>query len=233
MKEPEELSEMNQLFRDFGKKFSVLRDSHVRQILLFDLKILSEFRQYHPVLNQLEELNQAAVKKTEQSMLVGRSEFSAFKDLLTNDPQIGHYFELNKPDPLSVLDTFSIGYLKSYNAFNNAVQNLDPNLMHEWRKRLKDVQYQLELIYGNLNHEIHEHHIKIRELCEFLGQLNDLDMMNNWIQSNRMNLSSDININSKFFDELNNKQEKFLDYTLTVGEELYRVTPEVFKDKLV
>jgi CHAD domain-containing protein len=219
--------------RDFGKKFSNLRDAHVRGLLLLELTHQSNNTAYLSVLKQLVELNKSVITQTEYAMLVEKNEFSNFKDSWMSNDQIEPYFVLNNPDPTAITETLTQSYLKSSLAFNRAVDSLDPNLLHEWRKRLKDVQYQLELIYGNIKPDMQKHYLNILDLCNLLGELNDWDMMNHWISNNLDKLRTDMGLHSLFAKELMKHQETLLNSAISVGHELYTFTPERFKEKLI
>jgi CHAD domain-containing protein len=229
-KTPSETREVNLTIRNYGKIFSDLRDAHVRQLLLSELK--SENSDNNPVLEILEELNAEDIKKAEQLMIVEQNEFSLLKKSWMLNQHIEKYFMLNNPDSSAVLEVFSLSYFKSFTAFNASLGSLDPDLLHEWRKRLKDVQYQLELIYWNLSSDIREHYLNIEELCNILGVLNDWDMMNHWVSISQNKWIPDRNHVSNFYEDLINKQKDLLNNAISVGHELYRFTPEMFKEKL-
>lgn len=233
LKNPGKTSEINLVLRDYGKKFSGLRDAHVRRLLLVELIHQSNNNSYLSVLNKLDELNETVITQTEHAMLVEQNEYSNFKDSWMSNDQIEPYFVLNNPDPSAITETLTQSYLKSSLAFSRAVDSLDPNLLHEWRKRLKDVQYQLELIYGNIKPDMQKHYLNILDLCNLLGELNDWDMMNHWISNNLNKLTTDLSIHSPFSKELLKHQENLLNNAISVGHELYSFTPERFKEKLI
>lgn len=233
LKQPEETSAVNLILRDVGRNFSELRDAHVRQLLLFELKNHSNNAPYQSIFEQLEKLNQSAIKHTEHSMLVEEKEFLALKGLWENNDILNTYFLIHNSDPQKTVEEFSQSYLKSFSAFTVSIESLDPNLLHEWRKRLKDVQYQFELLYDNLNSDIQKHYLLVQELCNVLGELNDYDMMSRWIADNHHELQVDENLYTLLSDELLKQQESLLNIAQSNGKKLYTCMPDQFKDQLL
>lgn len=233
LKQPEETSAVNLILRDVGRNFSELRDAHVRQLLLFELKNHSNNAPYQSIFEQLEKLNQSAIKHTEHSMLVEEKEFLALKGLWENNDILNTYFLIHNSDPQKTVEEFSQSYLKSFSAFTVSIESLDPNLLHEWRKRLKDVQYQFELLYDNLNSDIQKHYLLVQELCNVLGELNDYDMMSRWIADNHHELQVDENLYTLLSDELLKQKESLLNIAQSNGKKLYTCMPDQFKDQLL
>lgn len=233
LKQPEESTTVNVILRDVGRNFSCLRDAHVRQLLLIELNNHPNNAPYQSIFEQFEKLNQSAVKQSEHSMLVEENEFLSLKELLVNNDKLNSYFLIHNPDPQKIVEEFALTYLKSFNAFSNSLDSSDPNLLHEWRKRLKDVQYQFELLYDSLNSDIQKHYVFIQDLCNVLGELNDYDMMNRWIADNHHKLQVDENLYTLLSDELVKQQESLLNGAQTNGKKLYRCTPDQFKNQII
>lgn len=209
-----------------------MRDAHVRQYLLLELKTRSDNIRFQSKFVQLEKLNQSDIKKIEDSMLVRQNKFLGLKESWVNNENIGPYFELLNPDPLRVLEVFALSYSRSYHAFNTSMESSDPALLHEWRKRLKDVQYQYELLYGNLNSDIQKYYPQIQELCNVLGKLNDYDMMNRWLRDNQINISDKDNSLLMITEQIIKQQEALLSDAGAEGLKLYAFSPDQFNEQL-
>lgn len=232
LKDPEETTSVNLNLRDIGRNFSDLRDAHVRSLILFDLKNQSTYSSFQSLIEQLEKLNHSAIKSKEHSMFVEHNEFLALKKIWANNDVIDPYFKLQNPDPLKILEVFAMSYLKSFNAFNTSIVSLDPNLLHEWRKRLKDVQCQFELLYDHLSSDLNEQYQKILDLCNVLGELNDSDMINRWATYNMPKLKDEDNLSSMLSEELSKQHETLLSVARSNGFELYTFTPKQFNKQL-
>ena len=232
LKQSEESSSVNSILRDIGRNFSDLRDAHVRRLMLFELMNQAKNDLYLPVLEQLDKQNQMEIKSVEYSMVVEENEFLSLKQVWSVNNIIDPYFDLKNPESQKILEVFASSYVKSSSAFNSSIESSDPNLLHEWRKRLKDVQYQYELLYDNLNSEIQNQYQKIQDLCNSLGELNDLDMMNRWIANNQIKLADSGNLISMLSQEISKNQEDLLNDSRVIGDELYAFTPEHFKNQL-
>lgn len=232
LKLPKKSTSVNLILRDAGRNFSDLRDAHVRQLLLLQLKEQPKNAFFQEIFKQLETLNLSDIRTTEHSMLVEQNDFKTLQGIWRNNKIIDSYFALTHPDPLKVLDVFSSSYLKSFKAFNSSIQSLDPDLLHEWRKRLKDTQHQFELLYDSMPGEIQDHYTKIQDLCNVLGELNDWEMMNRWITNIQAELTNDGNVSSMLLEEIMVQQETLLGVAKAHGHDLYTFTPEQFKDQL-
>lgn len=232
LKQPEESMSVNLILRDIGRNFSDLRDAHVRHYMLFELKKQPKNALYLSILEQLEKQNQMEIKSAEYSMLVEQNVFLSLKEAWAIHNSIDPYFDIKSTESLKILEVFASSYEKSFNAFNSVIESSDPNLLHEWRKRLKDLQYQFELLYDTLNREIQNHYLRILSLCNLLGELNDWDMMNRWFTSNMNILADSGNLISKFSQEMTKYQEDHLNESRVIGDELYEFTPDHFKTQL-
>tara|TARA_R100001143_G_scaffold58746_1_gene56819 strand:- start:30643 stop:31272 length:630 start_codon:yes stop_codon:yes gene_type:complete len=208
-----------------------LRDAHVRAILLSDLKSQLN-KSFQSLFEQLETLNHSYIKRKEHLMLNEQKEFLSFKEIWINNDTIESYFKLEKPDPLKIPEIFAMSYLKSFNAFNISIHSFDPDLLHEWRKRLKDVQSQFELLYDHISSDLYEHYQKIQDLCNVLGELNDLEMINRWIANIKPELSDEDHFSYMLSEEIVKQHEARLSVAKSNGFELYTFTPEQFKDQL-
>jgi len=233
LKEPEETEMVNLFLRDSGRIFSNLRDAHVRQVLIQELNHQFTNKPYLRILQELQEHNRSNIKETEYSLLTEKNDFLAFKDLIENENQLIEYFSLDNSVPSQILAVFTMSYTKSSHAYKNSVDSTDPNLLHEWRKRLKDVQYQFELIFDHLNPEIQKHYLTIQDLCNVLGEINDLEMIIRWISENRHQLTSGEEFISEFLGELTVLKESRLEAAIIKGSNLYQFSPDRFKEYVI
>lgn len=157
----------NKLLRDWGRIFSDLRDAHVRTQVINQLKEVSDFQSLHSELNQLNELNLKEIEAIENSLLNQNNKFSWLNEEIEKNESIEKYFSIDDLNVNDLNEGLKNSYNKSFDIFCIVKEHRVPEDLHEWRKRLKDFQYQLEFtdqIRGNnpdkrteLSAEINDH----------------------------------------------------------------------------
>lgn len=157
----------NRQLRDWGRIFSDLRDAHVRSMVINQLSELAEFQSLHSELNRLIELNHKETEVLEKSLLHQNSTFSRLKKEIEKNGNFKEYFSSDELNAHDLDRGLKNSFNKSYEIFCIVQKHNVPEDLHEWRKRLKDVQYQLEfkdLVRGDkpdsgteLSAEINDH----------------------------------------------------------------------------
>ncbi|TVR15396.1 MAG: CHAD domain-containing protein [Balneolaceae bacterium] len=181
----------NFLLRDWGRVFSDLRDAHVRRILMHDLHINPDYEDEKYVVEELLKRNRAEITTLEKNTLHSIDEFTLLEKNLKQNPEISHYF--SKPADINlVIKGFQTSFLKSKEAFYFAFTSADAEDVHEWRKRAKDIQYQTELLMpATEKDDILRFHTQISDICEHLGNANDMHMLYVWAGKNVVLHNSD------------------------------------------
>lgn len=222
MYHPEEfVSQVNTMLRDYGRIFSGLRDAHVRSLMVDELNNSPENRLSNNWLQQLKDKNQLEINQIESGLFEPKNRFLLFADEMEQNELLKKYTLLKNPDPEWVFNTFRRSFEKSSSTYQQAFSLADPVFMHEWRKRLKDVQYQFELILKNLSPVSHESYYTVELLCNHLGRYNDLDMFQDWLNQPA---SSDIHqsTESSILDDYLTQQSRELYLEIkSLGQHLY------------
>ncbi|MCC5940463.1 MAG: CHAD domain-containing protein [Balneolaceae bacterium] len=215
---------VNIAFRDWGKVFSDLRDTHVRNILLDDFTQNTEYSDEIEPLLLLKKLNQAELSAFESATLYRHDEFTQLEENFKNTPLVRGYFS----EPVNVglvLSGFEASFLKSKEAFSNAFSEKHPEEIHEWRKRAKDVQYQTELLMSADSEDVLLNlHTKISEICDDLGVANDLHMIHTWIEENTSLAESEQF--SGILNMIDSANKECLALAETRGNSFYELFPE-------
>jgi CHAD domain-containing protein len=165
----------NRSVREIGRLISDLRDAHVR------LQTFIELRDRAANKNR----EQPLFPRTEQLLLLERDSFSAafagwqkeaipqleaVRAGLINWPLDGLNWKL-------ICDAVGKIYKRGQRALATTVEDPDAENFHEWRKRVKDVWYQLRLLQP-LNRRVLEEMAHDAEvLGELLGREHDLDFL--------------------------------------------------------
>ncbi|TVQ67708.1 MAG: CHAD domain-containing protein [Balneolaceae bacterium] len=175
-----ESKRVNSFLRNHGKVFSDLRDSHVRSLLLTG--------EFHPHLKpQSESLSEYLEKMTRseseilEEKLLSDRQFRNFSASISSEPFLKPYFCQIDEDGHFLTESYLKSYETSGTAFEQSRQSNIPEELHEWRKRLKDVQYQLELIQSRLTEDSLRFYEQVSSLCTVLGDINDLSMLIDWL----------------------------------------------------
>lgn len=219
----EDLKQANFVLRDFGRQFSDLRDAHVRGLMIEEFRNEAIFRQADSYIQRLDKHNRQEISQIEPTLFEPRNRFLQFSSELEQSKILMNYFHLDHPKPKSVLNSFKDSFQKSALAFQNAFQSDDPSLMHEWRKRLKDVQYQFELLLANLPDQLRTSYNFVVVLCDNLGRYNDLDMFHHWLaQFHQEAYVSNQSITLKFIEL---QMDELYEEIKHRGENLYKKLP--------
>lgn len=218
--------DVNVILRDSGRLISDCRDAHVRTILL------DEMTQDKSPLPMIEEFKKTNFKETQrvENELLKNDIFNRVVSNLTEKKLIDYFSGLEN-DLDSLLSGFCRCYEKSYHAFHYELISHEADLLHEWRKRTKDLQYQLEVLHQILPDELSVSLIEVSELCEILGQINDLNMFLDWTNDLKQPLSNGENL-SDLRDEVFFSLQALEDEADKRGEHLYKLTPEKYEEKL-
>ena len=212
-------SSVNTLLRNLGREFSELRDAHVRRFLLSEY--FSGHEMFKPfVLETLNTTNEREIVLLEKRFVGDSNRFLKLTDHLKSSTLIHEFFEHLQAEPDLVKAGFAESYLKSKEAFQNGVTNQDSEQMHEWRKRLKDVQYQMELLMSGSQDLNLLNYPEVVILCEKLGALNDLHMFIEWIENESLTIITEDEIN-EFFTELHHRAKMLRKETVDLGSVLY------------
>lgn len=224
--EGNQYKEINILFRDCGRLISDCRDAHVRGLLLEEFRQTKAGSPYFSFLKKLITLNNSQIEEIENQLLSGTSVFDELIADLASEPVL-NYFSSLKPDTDSLISGYAICYQKSYIAFHSELTNHEADLLHEWRKRTKDLQYQLEVMAESVPTELPPSLEEVSELCEVLGRINDLFMLSDWITSRRKSKNR-----SALLEDIQNELELLEKDADERGHLLYRLSPEEYSENL-
>lgn len=224
--ERDQYKEINILFRDCGRQISDCRDAHVRGLLLTEFSQTKSDGSYFPYLKKLINLNNTQTEEIENQLLSGTSVFDELISGLTCEPVL-NYFSSLKPDTDSLLSGCARCYKKSYNAFHSELTNHEADLLHEWRKRTKDLQYQLEVMAEPVPTDLPPSLDEVSELCEVLGRINDLFMLSEWIKTRRSSKHR-----NAFLGEIQHELQSLEKNADERGHSLYRLSPEDYIEHL-
>lgn len=224
--EGNQYKEINLLFRDCGRLISDCRDAHVRGLLLDEFRETKTGSSYVAFLKKLIDLNNRQTEEIENQLLSGTSVFEDLINDLTREPVL-NYFSSLESDTESLVSGYLRCYQKSYNAFHSELKSHEADLLHEWRKRTKDLQYQLEVMAESVPPDLPPSLEEVSELCEVLGRINDLFMLSGWITSRRKSKHR-----TALLQDIQSELESLEKNADERGHSLYRLSPEEYSGYL-
>lgn len=218
---------INYLLRDCGRTISDCRDAHVRGLLLTEFTKNSSMK---ILIERLSDINNSTIEEIEKDLLSGTTIFDKLIDELSNI-QIRQYFESMKPNNKCLISGLSLGYEKSYTAYHSELKSHEADLLHEWRKRTKDLQYQLEALLESMPDQLPPSYDDVAALCEILGRINDLFMFMEWLHSVEDSIKEGKKL-KKLRKKLKKELKTLEDQADKMGHSLFKLSPEEFSAEL-
>lgn len=217
---------INILLRDCGRLISDCRDAHVRTLLFEEFKQEEAGSLFQSIIKKLSTLNDSQTRKIEKQLLTETSVLGELIADLSKEEMVS-YFSSLEADTESLFSGYSVCYQKSYNAFHSELTNHEADLLHEWRKRTKDLQYQQEILVELIPNDLPPTLAEVSELCELLGKINDLYMLADWIPMSKTSENA-----SAFLEKIKNEVRSLQQEADVCGLSLYRFSPEEYSSRL-
>ena len=177
------LKQLNDTFRNWGQALSELRDVHVHRMLIAEDTSPDYSKKLDPnVLHKVNEIANYQVEQLENQLIAKDEIFKNLEHQIYNHSSLKTFINENKFDSACILKGFKISYRKSYQAFKHAKASEHSEPFHEWRKRLKDVQYQTALLRSQqslVNISVPD----IERICESLGKDQDMSNFIHWLDT--------------------------------------------------
>lgn len=221
----------NAFYRDMGKQIAELRDSTAIIEALQHIK-----RLYHA------ELADDAFEVPLKSLRVARQKM--VKQYLNEENRLGGISALlqekiaqQRDLPLKSLTFDEIAssmakvYTRGLNAYEKAKQSRNTTDLHEWRKRVKYLRYQYEILTILWPAVIQAYTSELDTLGDFLGQDHDLSILHEQISDGKV----------KFKDEsekallsalINFQRDQLQQLAFLLGSNLYLDDPDSFAKKI-
>ena len=227
----EKLKSANRALRDLGKSFSELRDAHVRSETLRNLLSGQVPEQHTRAIMALLQHNQKTIIELETALLNEQQLFTRLKNRIQSETAIDEYLQSLTASATciraGILCTFS-----QCHALNGMRENdTDPDRLHEWRKRIKDLQYQYELTVHCLPPELDPSDEQINALADLLGQDQDLHNLKTWIHGISPVDTGDTDAEA-LISHLNQLRQCLEPEIDRLGNAVFSISPEEFENQL-
>lgn len=120
------------------------------------------------------------------------------------------------------------GYRRGRLAMKRARKGRAPEDFHDWRKRAKDLRYQLEILGPHLPSDFDGIRTGATDLAEQLGDLHDLDVL----ADDLANRDLEPEDRSRLAGLIADARDRQIDSCLKVGEETYSLKPGRFTNRV-
>jgi CHAD domain-containing protein len=117
-------------------------------------------------------------------------------------------------------------YRRTRQALEHAVETRVPSDFHEWRKREKELRYQLELLASGASRLLRHREKALGDLAQELGAVTDLNVLCRELET--APASSDAGNAGKLVERVRALSRQRADELLTRGSELFRDSPRDF-----
>ncbi|MDX1592593.1 MAG: CHAD domain-containing protein, partial [Balneolaceae bacterium] len=171
----------NHFLRDLGRNFSQLRDAHVRSETLSLLAATNLLPSCRDLISELLKENQRTIDQLEHKVIDEDQHFDTLKADLTSDNPVQSFIESLNTDSKCLIAGLSETYAKCHRLYLELHNQKNAELLHEWRKRIKDLQHQHEMVSALLPSDLFAASENIDPLTERLGRDQDLNNLRLWI----------------------------------------------------
>ncbi|MCB0858437.1 MAG: CHAD domain-containing protein [Solirubrobacterales bacterium] len=128
----------------------------------------------------------------------------------------------------TVVANLGRGYRRGRDSMKAARKSGEPEHFHDWRKRAKDLRYQLEMLEPRLSSRFTELREMAEELAEMLGDLHDLDVLGDDLARRALNEESKVRMSALIFEA----RDQLVQDCLALGRDTYRQKPGKFINRL-
>jgi CHAD domain-containing protein len=122
-------------------------------------------------------------------------------------------------------------YSRGRNRFRDVRREPTPENIHEWRKRVKDLWYELRLLRDSWPEVISRAGDEAHELSDLLGDHHDLTVLAEDLRG-RDGLADDGDEVAAIMSVIEGRQEELLEAAVPVGERLYAESPKSFGKRM-
>ena len=120
-------------------------------------------------------------------------------------------------------------YRRGYKRFADVRDDPTPENVHEWRKRVKDLWYDLRLLRGTWPQVLGQLADQAHELSDLLGDHHDLTVLSEDLDGRSEIDGDDATATQALIER---RQEELLEAAVPIGERLYAEPPKMFVERM-
>lgn len=210
-------NQLNSTFKNWGQSLSELRDAHVHRMFIEKITV-DDCKYLAPqVLHKIKEIAANQVDQLENQLVAKDEIFKNLELQIQNLSSLKIFIRSSTIEPECVLDGFNTSFKKSHRAFKQAITSELSEPFHEWRKRLKDVQYQVALLRSQQT-RMNVSEPDVERISESLGKDQDLNNFIHWLQTLNLKPKSV----SRWMDHLQKSQVELKQKLIIDGNRFYK-----------
>jgi CHAD domain-containing protein len=123
-------------------------------------------------------------------------------------------------------------YRRGRNRFRDVRRDPTPENIHEWRKRVKDLWYDLRLLRDSWPDVMSEMGDEAHELADLLGDHHDLTVLAADVRERESPAGEGEDEVAALIAAIEGRQEELLEAAVPVGERLYAESPNAFGKRM-
>ena len=123
-------------------------------------------------------------------------------------------------------------YLRGRNRFRDVRRDPTPENIHEWRKRIKDLWYDLRLLRDSWPDVMSKMGDEAHELADLLGDHHDLTVLAADLRSRDSVAADGDDEVTPLLNAIEGRQEELLEAAVPIGERLYAESPKSFGKRM-
>jgi CHAD domain-containing protein len=220
----------NERYREVGRSLSATRDAQVKAETL---RSLLEHSEIEPAVERaaarwerrLEQEDRRAGEETRnrrESMIA-----PLLEQLQEGEGQIADW-PLDE-NSWSLVDAgLTRAYRRGRRAMRQAAADSDPDAVHEWRKRAKDLRYQLQILRVVRPRRMEEAANQARRLSDLLGDHHDLTALSEDLRNRRLARSERAVLEATIAA----RRHELLEEALDLGKRTYAEKPKAFRKRI-
>ena len=219
----------NKYFRDLGRELAGLRDGEViietldNLVAHFDDSLAPE--SFTDIRREL----RVDYRQEYQSTIDSDVLLSVKNELKDAKERIDRW--KIKPDRWSAIDkSFQKVYKRGYKDLDLALSQPSAENLHEWRKRVKYLRYQLNILSPIWKELIDRWESLTHDLTDYLGEDHDLAVLKEYVASQpaRFNREHDLELLISLCDR---RQQELQSAAILLGRKIYTEKPQRFSDR--
>ena len=123
-------------------------------------------------------------------------------------------------------------YRRGRNRFRDVRRDPSPENIHEWRKRIKDLWYDLRLLRDSWPDVMSEMGDEAHELSDLLGDHHDLTMLASDVRDRDSLAGEGDEAIAALMNAIEGRQEELLEAAVPIGERIYAESPKAFGKRM-
>jgi CHAD domain-containing protein len=123
-------------------------------------------------------------------------------------------------------------YLRGRNRFRDVRRDPTPENIHEWRKRIKDLWYDLRLLRDSWPDVMSKMGDEAHELADLLGDHHDLTVLAADLRSRDSVAQDGDDEVTPLLNAIEGREEELLEAAVPIGERLYAESPKAFGKRM-